>query len=105
MAPKYWTPRFPVLMIFFFPIAEGQSQALARGTTKVGTKVRITSDTEARGSSNWVGPMDMTMGLDGEVVQIDGDGDTKVKFASGTSWWYKPSQVLPIVTEVTEVSS
>lgn len=49
--------------------------------------------------------MDSTMGLDGEVIQIDGDGDTKVKFASGASWWYKPSQLLATAPEVKEVSS
>lgn len=45
-------------------------------------------------ATNWVDAMDATLGTEGEIIELDKDGDAKLKFPSGETWWYQPNQLL-----------
>lgn len=68
--------------------------------------VRITKDKSVKDAGNWVPLMDSTMGMEGEVIEIDVDGDARVQLPCGVAWWYKPNQLLLVEpSPPTQVSS
>ena len=54
----------------------------------------MTQNERIKTAINWVDDMRTTLGAEGEIIEIDKDGDAKLKFPSGDTWWFQPNQLL-----------
>ncbi|XP_065175923.1 E3 ubiquitin-protein ligase MIB2-like [Sycon ciliatum] len=76
-----------------FQISLSALQAMA--VQRVGDRVRVTSSkAEAvlhqRGHGGWNEAMAGVLGKVGQIVNIDSDGDARVRFSNGQSWTFSP---------------